>query len=84
VVNPTDGIVHRITIDAGNGQVLSTSEGQPLDSIPANLKGGGFGYWKEHHNFFGHNYFFGGFWKGLSFGFAPWKLSGFGSDNGLW
>jgi uncharacterized membrane protein YkoI len=68
VVNPTDETVHRITIDAGNGQVLSISQGQSLDSILANLKGVGFGYWKGHHNFFGHNNFFGGFWNGLPFG----------------
>jgi uncharacterized membrane protein YkoI len=65
VVNPTDETVHRIIIDAGNGQVLNTSEGQSLDSIPTNLKGGGIGYWNGHHNFFRHNDFFGGFWNGM-------------------
>jgi uncharacterized membrane protein YkoI len=69
VVNPIDETVHRIAIDAGNGKVLSTSEGQSLDSILANLRDGGFGQWKGHHNFFGHNDF--GFWNGLPFGFAP-------------
>jgi uncharacterized membrane protein YkoI len=75
VANPSDKTTHKVIIDAGNGQVLSTSEGSSLDSF-IQSRHAGFGHWKEHHGFFG------GLWNSLLFGSAPWTSFGFSSNNG--
>jgi uncharacterized membrane protein YkoI len=77
VVNPIDETLHKVIIDAGNGQVLGTSEGPSLDSFGL-AESRGFGHWRGHHGFFG------GFWNDPLLGFAPWKLFGFGSGSGIW
>jgi uncharacterized membrane protein YkoI len=65
VANPSDKIIHKIIIDAGNGQVLSASEGTSLESF-GQLRHENFEHWKGHHGFFG------GLWNSLPFGYVPW------------
>ena len=65
VANPSDKIIHKVIIDAGNGQVLSASEGPSLESF-GQLRHENFEHWKGHHGFFG------GLWNSLPFGSAPW------------
>lgn len=72
VVNPTDKTIHKVIIDAGNGQVLSTSAGDSLESF-GQSRHAEFGYWKGHHGFFG------GLWNSLPLGSALWIS--FGSNN---
>ena len=57
VIDPAKEIGHKVVIDAGNGQVLYTSEGQPLGSFGPSHMFRSFGPWKGHG--------FGGFWHGL-------------------
>lgn len=72
VANPSDKIMHKVIIDAGNGQVLSASEGTSLELF-GQLRHENFAHWKGHHGFFG------GLWNSLQFGSAPWKS--FGSNS---
>jgi uncharacterized membrane protein YkoI len=72
VLDPTNDRAYKVIIDAGNGQVLYTSEGKQMGFGGNN---GGFGP-------FGHG--FGPFGLG-PFGFAPWSTSGgFMGGGGLW
>jgi hypothetical protein len=75
IANPSDSINNKVIIDAGNGQVLSTSEGSSLDPF-IQSRHAGFGHWKGHHDFFG------GLWNSLPFGSAPWTSFGYSSNNG--
>jgi uncharacterized membrane protein YkoI len=72
VANPSDKTMHKVIIDAGNGQVLSASEGTSLESF-GQLRHENSGHWKGHHGFFG------GLWNSLPFGSSPWKS--FGSNS---
>lgn len=72
VANPSDKTIHKVIIDAGNGQVLSASEGTSLESF-GQLRHENFEHWKGHHGFFG------GLWNSLPFGSSPWKS--FGSNS---
>lgn len=65
VANPSDKIIHKVIIDAGNGQVLCESEGASLESF-GQLRHENFEHWKGHHGFFG------GLWNSLPFGYVPW------------
>lgn len=75
VANPSDKTMHKVIIDAGNGQVLSASEGTSLESF-GQLRHENFEHWKGHHGFFG------GLWNSLPFGSAPWKSFGSNSNDG--
>jgi uncharacterized membrane protein YkoI len=57
VIDPAKETGHKVIIDAGNGQVLYTSEGQSLGSFGPSHMFRPFGPWKGHG--------FGGFWHGL-------------------
>lgn len=72
VANPSEKTMHKVIIDAGNGQVLSASEGTSLESF-GQLRHENSGHWKGHHGFFG------GLWNSLPFGTSPWKS--FGSNS---
>ena len=72
VTNPTNDTAHKVIVDAGNGQVLHTSEGKQIGSGPQSMFGS-FGQGREHKGFgggsgfgpFGHGFGFGpfgGFW----------------------
>ena len=74
VANPSDKTIHQVIIDAGNGQVLSTSEGTSLESFGQPWHAG-FGPWKGHHGFFG------GSWNKLQLGSAPWTSFGSNSND---
>jgi len=65
VANPSDKIIHKVIIDAGNGQVLGASEGASLESF-GQLRHENFEQWKGHHGFFR------GLWNSLPFGSVPW------------
>jgi uncharacterized membrane protein YkoI len=75
VANPSDKIIHKVIIDAGNGQVLSASEGTSLESF-GQLRHENFEHWK------GHQGFFGGLWNSQPFGSAPWNSFDSSSDEG--
>jgi uncharacterized membrane protein YkoI len=66
VVEPTGEKGHKVIVDAGNGQVLHTSEGFPTSSFVSSWKGHGEGQWHGFHDSWRPT--FGGFWHGL---FAP-------------
>jgi uncharacterized membrane protein YkoI len=66
VVDPTKETTHKVIIDAGNGQILHTSEGRPIGSLDQQTFGL-LGPWKGHG--------FGGPWH-HGFG-GPWH-HGFG------
>jgi len=74
VANQSDKTIHKVIIDAGNGQVLSTSEGISWESFDQS-RHAEFGHWKGHHSFFG------GPWNSLPFGSAPWTSFGSNSNN---
>jgi hypothetical protein len=72
VANPTNDTAHKVIVDAGNGQVLHTSEGKQIDSGAQSMFES-FGQGREHKGFgggsgfgpFGHGFGFspfGGFW----------------------
>lgn len=65
VADQTNDTVHKVIIDAGNGQVLYTSEGREIGSINPQMFGP-FGHGKAH-GFGGGGpwHGFGGFWHGL-------------------
>ena len=64
VANPTTDAAHKVIIDAGNGLVLSTSEGKQIGSWDQSMFGGSFEHGREHKRFGGYGGFgpFGGFW----------------------
>ena len=67
IVDSTKDTVYKIIIDAGNGHVLYTSEGQQISSFGQTMFGP-FGHWKGHGGFGGpwkEHRLFGGFWHGL-------------------
>ena len=66
VANPSDNTIHKIIIDGGNGQVLSTSEGTSLESLFGQSRHAGFGHWKGHHGIVGE------LWNSLPFRSASW------------
>jgi hypothetical protein len=59
-VNSQNHTGHMIIIDAGNGKVLYTSQGQPIGSFGTPPTFGPFGAWRAHG--FGPFGGFGGFW----------------------
>jgi hypothetical protein len=64
VVNPTNDTAHKVIIDAGNGQVLHTSEGKQIGSGAQSMFGS-FEHRKGHEGFGGSGGGFGpfgGFW----------------------
>ena len=66
IANPSDNTIHKIIIDGGNSQVLSTSEGTSLESLFGQSRHAGFGHWKGHHGIFGE------LWNSLPFRSASW------------
>ena len=63
VMNPTNDTAHKVIVDAGNGQVLHTSEGKQIGSGAQSMFES-FGQGREHKGFGGGGGFgpFGGFW----------------------
>jgi hypothetical protein len=79
VVNPTNDMAHKVIIDAGNGQVLHTSEGKQIGSMDQSMFES-FGQGRGHEGFGGKGVF-GPF--GHSFG--PFGSGGgFGPFGGFW
>jgi hypothetical protein len=93
VVDPAKDTLYRVIIDAGNGQVLYTSEGRQMGSFGQTMFGpfrhggiwhgpfGPFGSLGSHGlaGEFGNRPF------GFEFGFGPWKaLGGFMGGSGPW
>jgi len=63
VVDPTNDAAHKVIIDAGNGQVLYTSEGKQMGSFRESMFGHGPGQFGHGPGPFGHGPGpFGGFW----------------------
>jgi hypothetical protein len=75
VANPSDKIIHKVIIDAGNGQVLTASDGTSLESF-GQFRHENFEQWKGHHGFFG------GLRNSLPFGSEPWNSFDSSSDEG--
>ena len=63
VVDSSSQQAHMVIVDAGNGQVLYTSEGHPL---------GSFGQMSGHWGGPWHGGWWGGPWKGHGFGWGMW------------
>jgi hypothetical protein len=63
VMNPTNDTANKVIVDAGNGQVLHTSEGKQIGSADQSMLES-FGQGRGHEGFGGKNGFgpFGGFW----------------------
>ena len=63
VMNPTNDTAHKVIVDAGNGQVLHTSEGKQIGSGAQSMFES-FRQGREHKGFGGGGGFgpFGGFW----------------------
>ena len=63
VMNPTNDTAHKVIVDAGNGQVLHTSESKQIGSGAQSMFES-FGQGREHKGFGGGGGFgpFGGFW----------------------
>jgi uncharacterized membrane protein YkoI len=93
VVNPANDTAHIVIIDAGNGQVLYTSEGKQIPLWGQTMLGS-FGHARAHEGFsgghgfgpFGHG--FGPFGHGFGpfgHGFGPFGSAGeFGQSGGFW
>ena len=80
VANPTNDTAHIVIIDAGNGQVLYTSEGKQIGSWGQLSIFGPFGQEKGHEGF-GGSRGFGPF----GYGFGPFHGGGgFGPFEGFW
>jgi uncharacterized membrane protein YkoI len=63
VVDPTNDAAHKVIIDAGNGQVLYTSEGKQMGSFRESMFGHEPGQFGHGPGQFGHGPGpFGGFW----------------------
>ena len=68
VIDPVKETVHKVIVDAGNDQVLYTSEGQHMGSFSQLPMSGLMGAEKGHGSFGGPwkaHRLFGGFWHGL-------------------
>jgi uncharacterized membrane protein YkoI len=77
IADPTNDTVHKVIIDAGNGQVLHTSEGKQIGSLGKSIFEP-FGQGRGHEGF-GHG--LGPFGHGL----GPFGVgSGFGPLGGFW
>src|SRR5919108_4445701 len=84
VVDPPKDILYRVIIDAGNGQVLYTSEGRQIGSFSQPMFGpfGHGGFWHGPFGPFGSlgsHGLAGGFGHGplgFGLGFGPWKAPG--------
>src|SRR5918995_50762 len=64
IVDQAKETIHKVIIDAGNGQALYVSEGRQIDSFSQPMFGS-FGYGKAHGFGGGPWHGFGGFWHGL-------------------
>lgn len=70
-IDSVNDTLHKVIVDAGNGQVLYASEGQDIGAYghpPFGKKGQGFGFGPLGHEGFGprnHHEFRGGPWHGL-------------------
>jgi len=79
VVNPTNDTAHKVIIDAGNGQVLYTSEGKQIGQRGQSMFGS-FGQGRDHEGFGGS----GGFGP-FGHGSGPFSSGGgSGPFGGLW
>jgi uncharacterized membrane protein YkoI len=79
VVNPTNDTTHKVIIDAGNGQLLHTSEGKQIGSAGHSMFES-FGQERGYAGFGGK----GGFGT-FGHGFGPFGSGiGFGSFGGFW
>lgn len=74
-VNNQDHTGHMIIVDAGNGKVLYTSQGQPMGTFGSLSMFGPFGSWRAHG--FGPFGGFGGIWHGP---FGSWQTHVPGAD----
>ena len=86
VVDPSKDTLYRIIIDAGNGQVLYTSEGRQIGSFSQPMFGqfGHGGFWHGPFGSLGSHGLPDGFGNG-PFGFGPWKApGGFMGGSGPW
>jgi hypothetical protein len=81
VANPTNDTAHIVIVDAGNGQVLYTSEGKQIGSWGQPSMFGSFGQERGHEGFGGSRGGFGPF----GHGFGPFHGGGeFGPFGGFW
>lgn len=64
IVDQAKETIHKVIIDAGNGQALYVSEGRQIDSFSQPMFGS-FGHGKAHGFGGGPWHGFGGFWHGL-------------------
>jgi uncharacterized membrane protein YkoI len=79
VSNPTNDTVHKVIVDAGNGQVLHTSEGKQIGSEAQSMFES-FGQRKGHEGFGG-----GGGFGPFGHSFGPFGGGGgFGPFGGFW
>jgi hypothetical protein len=78
VANPTNDTVHNVIVDAGNGQVLYTSEGKQLGSLGKSM-------FEPFGQERGHEGFGGGWFGPFGHGFGPLHSGGgFGPFGGFW
>jgi hypothetical protein len=79
VMNPTNDTAHKVIVDAGNGQVLHTSEGKQIGSEAQSMFES-FGQGRGHEGFGG-----GGGFGPFGHGFGPFGGGGgFGPFGGFW
>ena len=78
VVSPTNDTAHKVIVDAGNGQVLHTSEGKQMGSTGQSMFES-FGEERGHDRFGGRDGF-----GPFGHGFGPFGSGGFGPFGGLW
>jgi hypothetical protein len=78
VMNPTNDTAHKVIVDAGNGQILHTSEGKQIGSEAQSMFES-FGQGREHKGFGG-----GGGFGPFGHGFGPFGGGGFGPFGGFW
>jgi hypothetical protein len=79
VMNPTNDTANKVIVDAGNGQVLHTSEGKQIGSADQSMLES-FGQGRGHEGFGGKNGF-----GPFGHGFGPFGGGGgFGPFGGFW
>jgi hypothetical protein len=78
VMNPTNDTAHKVIVDAGNGQVLHTSESKQIGSGAQSMFES-FEQGREHKGFGG-----GGGFGPFGQGFGPFGGGGFGPFGGFW
>jgi hypothetical protein len=78
VMNPTNDTAHKVIVDAGNGQVLHTSESKQIGSGAQSMFES-FEQGREHKGFGG-----GGGFGPFGHGFGPFGGGGFGPFGGFW